>query len=278
MTAAAFWFSVMASLIRHISADLSPFEMVFFRNLFAFICLLPWAYNYGFKRIRTNRWKLYAGRSVSGLAGMIMIFYALSIIPLTDVIALTFTVPLISTIMAVMFLKENVDFHRWLALLFGFIGVLVVLRPGTEAFQWASLLVIATTFCWSCSNIFVKKLTSTDQPRVILFLMLLLMVPLSFPLATIHWQTPTLNQLGLLFILGWVTNMAQLCMTNSYAATDMSAVQPFDFARLIFTSIIAWIFFEETLNIWTGFGAIIIFGSSVYVTQRAKSSAAKGLL
>lgn len=273
MLKACFWFAVMASMIRHISATMPPFEMVFFRNLFSVVCILPWVWKIGIKNIKTDNWKLYGYRTISGVAGMTMLFYALSIIPLTETIALTFTVPIITTILAIFFLGEKVGIHRWTAIIISFIGVLVILRPGGETFKLASLLVLATTFCWSVSNILVKKLTATDDPKVIVFLMMVIMTPFSLPLALSVWQTPTTTELIWLFALGWISNQAQFAMTNAYSKTDMNVVLPFDFSRLIFISIMAYVFFGEIIDSWTVAGALIIFLSSVYVARREKKKA-----
>lgn len=267
MLKACFWFAIMASIIRHVSQTMPPFEMVFFRNVFSVVCILPWAWKFGFKNIRTKRIKLYLMRTISGVAGMTMLFYSISIIPLTQTIALTFTVPIFTTILAIFFLNERVGWHRWAAIIVGFIGVLIIVRPGAEAFHYGSLLVIATTCCWSVSNILVKKLTDTDDSKTIVFLMMLFMTPFSLPLALTVWQAPTLIEICWLFALGWISNQAQFAMTSAYSKTDINVVLPFDFSRLVFISIIAYIFFGEIIDIYTAIGAFIIFASSVYVAR-----------
>ena len=146
----------------------------------------------------------------------------------------------------------------------------MILRPGHDSFQYASLLVIATTICWSFSNIFVKKLTKTDDTKVIVFIMMVLMTPLSLPLALMVWQTPTYEQLAWLLLLGWISNQAQFSMTHAYSKADMSVVLPFDFSRLLFISILAYIFFGEVIDLWTIIGASIILASSVYVARKEK--------
>ena len=121
MLMACFWFSIMSSIIRHVSQTVPTFEMVFFRNLFALITMLPWLYKNGFKSIKSERWDLYSYRTISGTIGMCLFFYALSVMPLMDVIALTFTIPLITTLFASIFLAKklisqmdslNYWFHR----------------------------------------------------------------------------------------------------------------------------------------------------------------------
>lgn len=272
MLVACFWFSVMAILIRYISFDLPPFEMVFFRNLFSVVCITPWIWKMGFKNLRSTRWDLYSYRAISGVAGMTMLFYALSIIPLTDAISLTFTVPLITTLLAIIFLGEKVSYKQWVAILTGFLGVMVILRPNGGEFNYAYLLVIITTFSWSASNIFIKKLTITDNPKLIVILMTLIMTPLSLPMALTVWQAPTVEQLGLLFALGWVSNQAQITMTKAYSKADMNIVLPFDFSRLVFITTFAYFFFGEVIDAMTVVGACIIFMSSLYIVKIKKKT------
>ena len=268
MTMACFWFSVMASLIRYTTETLDPFVVVFFRNLFSFICLIPLGYKLGLHNIKTNQWNLYFIRVVSGVIGMTIIFYSISVLPLTNVTALTFTIPIITTFFAVIYLGEKVKSHHFISLAFGFVGVLIILRPGTDSFQWMSLIVIGATCCWSVSNIVVKKLTQTDDTKVIVFMMVALMAPFSLPVAIYKWQTPNLMELFWLFILGWVSNQAQLCMTQSYKKADITKVLPFDFSRLIFISIMAFFFFNESIDLWTIMGGVVIFYSSFYLVKK----------
>ncbi len=278
MVIACFWFAVMATMIRHISVNMHSFEMVFFRNLFSVMWAIPWAYKIGLRNIKTKRWKLYGYRTISGVIGMSLLFYSLSVIPLTDAIALTFVVPIFTTLLAIIFLKEKVDIHRWAAILIGFIGVLFILRPSGESFQAASLLVIVTTLCWSSSNIMVKKLTATDDPKTIVFLAMALMTPISFPMALPYWQTPTVDQILWLVVLGWTSNQAQLSMAHAYSKADINIVLPFDFSRLIFISIFAFVFFGEVIDKWTALGAVIIFSSSVYVARKERSKRLKKIM
>lgn len=271
MLLACFWFSVMAILVRHISETTNPFMMVLFRNLSSLILMLPWMLKFGIKNIRTDNPKLYLMRAVSAIVGMSTLFYALPLMKLTDAISLTFTTPLITTILAVLLLKERIGYHRVIGLIAGFIGVIVILRPSGDAFQYASIFILITATCWALSNILIKKLTASDDNKVIVFLMMLIMVPLSIPLAVLNWQFLTFEQLGWLFLLGFVANQAQFAMTYSYSRTDVSTVQPFDFSRLVFISILAYFIFGEILSLWTLLGATIIFISSLYVFYRQKN-------
>jgi drug/metabolite transporter (DMT)-like permease len=268
MLCSCFFSSLMATITKHVSTSMPPLEMVFFRNFFSVACILPWALTHGIPHIKAANFRLYFSRSLSSLFAMSVFFYSISIIPLTDAIALTFAVPLITTVFAYMFLGENVSLARCMALIVGFAGVIIIVRPGHNGFQYASLMVLGATIFWSVSNILIKKLSHTDHPRAMVFIMMLIMTPLTLPGALYVWQTPHLNELAWLVLLSICTNEAQFCMNKAYKNSQISLVMPFDFSRLIFTIILAYIFFAEIIDLWTLIGSLIIFSSSVYIASR----------
>lgn len=270
MLAASFWFASMASIVKHLTATTEPFVVVFFRSLFALVCTLPGIYKYGFKKIKTNHWNFYVTRAITGTIGMVLIFVAISKLPITSVTALTFTVPLITSVFAVIYLNEKLKSHNIIALIFGFLGILIILRPGTDTFQTASLLVLGAACCWSVSNILIKKLTKTDDPQVIVYLMIIIMIPFSFIIALFKWETPGLEELIWLFVLGFVSNQAQFALAHAYSRADMATVLPFDFSRMIFITIMAYIFFNEIVDIYTITGSIVIFYSGFYIMKKQK--------
>lgn len=267
---ACFWFASMTSIIRYLTDSLPPFVIIFFRNCFAIVCILLPAYKFGFSNIRTKQWKAYSVYVTSGLLGMMCIFYAISEMPLTEVTALTFAVPLITAIFAVLFLKEKIPANSWIAMIIGFIGIMIILQPGTETFQFTSLIVLTATCFWATSNILIKKLTKTDKSQTIVFIMVIMCAPLSLPGALLTWQTPSYNELAWLFLLGWVSYQAQLCMTHAYSKTDINIVMPFDFCRLIFITIMSYIFFKEVIDVYTIIGAIFIFSGAIYIVKKNK--------
>lgn len=267
MLLSCFLSAIMATITKYVAGSLPPLQMVFFRNLFAVMCLVPWALTAGLPHMRAAKVRLYFSRSLSSLFAMSMFFFALSKVALTSAIALTFTVPIFTTLFAGIFLHEKVSIQKWLALFVGFSGVIIVLRPGHEYFDFAMLFVVAATVFWAISNILIKKLSQSEHPRAMVFIMMVLMTPLTLPGALYDWQQVTKEQLFWLFILGLVTNEAQFCMNKAYKHVAMSTVMPIDFTRLIFTSIFAYGFFSEIIDVWTLFGSIVIFGSALYVVQ-----------
>lgn len=268
MVVSCFWFAVLATLVRFLSAEMHAFTMVFFRSVVALSLMLPWVLKYGKNAIHTKRFPLHVSRSITGVLGMLLFFSGLAVIPMTQAIALSFTVPLFTTLAAIVFLNEKVGWHRWAAMAVGFAGALVILHPSSKKFEAASLLVVAATCMWALSNISIKKMVATENPRTMLFYMTFLAVPLSLPFALMHWHMPTGKEWLFLIALGAVSNISQLCLFRAYSKAEVSVILPVDFSRLIFVTILGTIFFNETVDWYTGLGALIILASTVYIVRR----------
>lgn len=260
----------MVALVRYCSQlGLHAFEVVFYRNFVALILLMPWLMRSGgIKTLHTTRIKMYTLRALIGLVAMYFWFYSLITIPLADATALSFTAPLFTAILAMIILKEKIGIHRISALAIGFLGVLVVLRPGTDVFELKAVSAVAAAMLWAFSGIIIKALTSTDEPRKVVFYMVLMMTPLSLPLALPHLNMPDWHTVFWLVALGFTSNLFQIALSNAFAATDISVILPFDFTRLIFVSVIAYLVFGETLDMWTLLGAIIILAGAAYTSYR----------
>lgn len=275
MIAQCFGAAVMICLVRHMTETMPSTTVVFYRNIFAFLWLLPWFVFIGRKTIHKPRWKLYFARGGFGLIAMQMWFYAVSIVPLPLATALSFTSPLISAALAVMIFKEKGSHAMWISMLVGFAGVFVILRPGTEAFDWNALWVVATAAMWSISGIIIKSLTRTESPIAVVFFMGLIMTPLSVPFFLINPQMPSGDQWLWLIALGLVSCLFQIALSYAIASTDLVHILPFDFSRLLFVSVLAYFFFGEVLDTWTLIGALIIVASAVAATHHESRKAGR---
>ena len=182
--------AILICIVRHCAQTLPSTVIVSFRNLFALLWLLPWYFLKGRHVIHKPRWKLYLARGGFGLVAMQFWFHALSLVPLPLATALSFTSPLISAVLAVLIYKEKTTIATWLALCVGFGGVLLILRPGTDAFDVNALWVMITAAMWSVSGIIIKSLTKTQSPVSVVFFMGLVMTPLSLPFLLLEWQMP----------------------------------------------------------------------------------------
>jgi drug/metabolite transporter (DMT)-like permease len=268
MLLAALGFSLMNVLIRWTASELHSFQIVFFRNVFGLVFMLPWLIKHGYKSFKTDRLPLFVIRSILGLASMMCYFWAITVLPLAKAVALSFTVPLFVTIGASLILKEEVHLRRWIAVFVGFVGTLVILRPSIDGDLFASLVVVASSVTMAASVLIIKSLSRTESTNVIVMYMVLLMTPLSFPAAVTVWQWPSMDLWILLMLMGFLGSFAHLMFTHSLKISDVSIVMPFDFARLPFIIILAWLIFDQSVDRWTVIGAGIVFSSGVYIARR----------
>ncbi len=268
MTLAALGFSIMNILIRYAADELHPVQIAFFRNFFALAFVLPWLFRHGLAGLRTERPGMHLARSVVGLSAMFCWFTSITILPLAEAVALNFTVPLFATAGAFFILREAVGMRRWSATLAGFLGVIVILRPGfVEITPAMAMPVIAAGFM-AGSVLLVKTLSRTEDTVAMVLIMNLIMTPLSLIPALFVWEWPSWTVLGYLTLIGLVATIAHLALTKSYRLADASAVIPFDYARLPFVAFFAYFAFGEVPDEWTWIGAGIIAASAIYIAQR----------
>ncbi len=260
----------MVSIVRHLSESFNVFFIVMMRNIFGLMFFAPQIFHNYQKVFATSKFKLHLLRNVNGLISMIVWFYTITLIPLSEAVSITFLIPIFTTVAAMFFLKEKVKKETWLAIIIGFIGVLIIVRPGFREFKPAYLLALLSALLWSFSNIMVKTMTKTEKPKTIVAYMSLIMLVISIPLALPHLQTFNLHDLFWFAALGIISNLSHTAMSLSYSKTNLSTVQPFDFSRLIFTAIISYFAFGEKIDLWVVFGAIVILCGTIIVTPKRK--------
>lgn len=269
MLASTASFSLMNMFIRMLSDDsIHTTAIVFWRNLFAVAVLLPWALKNGAALLQTQRLGSHFWRATIGIIGMQSWFFAVASLPLNHATALSFTAPLFTTLFAMLFLKESADALRWGGLLVGFVGVLIILRPDTAHFELASMVVLFATSMWAIAGMLVKSLTRTEPPLRIIFYMALFMMLWAFPMALPHWSWPNAPQLLLLAVVALASTSAHWFLVKAYSLCDVVKLMPFDFARLIFTAIFAWLFFHETSDAQSWLGASVIVASAFVIARR----------
>ena len=199
---------------------------------------------------------------------MLAWFYAISLIPIGEVTAISFLAPLFGTLGAIFLLGEKVRMRRWGALMIGFAGAMIILRPGGTAIGVGQICAVVSAMLTGLTAVLIKQLTSRDDPDKIVFLTNLMLMPLSLVPALLVWRWPTLDMLPPLLGMGVCAVVGHVALVRGYAATDASLAQTFEFSRLPFTVAIAYVAFGETIDIWTWIGALIIFASAVYITRR----------
>lgn len=261
-------FALMAISIRMASAQLHPFQIAFFRNLFGLLFILPLVWHAGLSLLRTDKLRLYVLRCLTGLAAMLTGFWALVHLPLAQAVALSYTTPLFVTILAVVVLGEVVRARRWTAVVIGFIGVLVILRPGVDGLQFGALVAIASSALAASSAISIKFLSRTEPADAIVIWMVLIMTPMSLLPALPVWRAPDPSAWLWVVVTGGLGTLGHLCMTRAYQTADVSALQPLNFLQLPIVAFIAWLLFAERVDSWTVAGAGIIFASTAYIARR----------
>ena len=260
--------AVQNGLIRAVSTDVHTFEVVFFRNLFGLAAMLPLLSGVGFGMFRAQRPGRLLMMSTWHVLGMVCYFLAIAYLPLAEVTALAFSKPLFATIGAALVLHEIVRARRWSAVALGFIGVLIVLQPGAQAISPYATLVLLSAVLGAATTLLIKRLTATEAISTIVWYQALFATVLALPLCLLHWRMPDPGGWLLLIAIGILGTLSWLTQTRAYFLIDASAVVPFEFLRLPFAALVAYLWFAEVPSVWTWLGGALIFGASVYITER----------
>jgi drug/metabolite transporter (DMT)-like permease len=250
------------------NAGLHPFEVVFLRNAFACLLLAPLLAYRGRSLLRSERAGLYGVRVIISLVSMQAWFYALSLIPIGEVTAISYLAPLFGTLGAVFLLGEVVRVRRWTALAVGFVGAMVILRPSGLSLGLGQFCALISAMMGGLTSVLVKQLTAHDDPDKIVFLTNAMLTPLSLVPALLVWHWPTIDVWPALIGMGVCALLGHVCVVRGYAATDASLAMTFEFSKLPFVVGIAYLAFGEVIDAWTWTGAVIIFASAVYITRR----------
>jgi drug/metabolite transporter (DMT)-like permease len=258
----------MNVLIRIAAQAMHPFEVAFFRCLFGLVFILPWIVRSGPLLLRSRNRGFFVLRAGVGLVSMATWFYGITVVPLATATAVNFTAPLFATLAAAVVLHEDVRLRRWSAVVIGFVGVLVIMRPDGARLDANLFLLLLSAATAAMNNITVKFLARTEPPSRIVALFMIYLTPLSLIPALFVWQWPTLSTFLALIGLGGLGTIAHLSVARALAAADASACAPFEFARLPFAALIGFVCFGEVTDLWTWVGAAIIAVSSIYVAYR----------
>lgn len=269
MVLAATCFTAMLSTIRFVAQDLHPFEIAFFRYLVTVIWMGPSLIRF----LRTNglsvpRKGLYTLRAVFGCCSTLLWFYGVPYLPLSDAIAINFTAPLWATVFAALILHEIVRLRRWSAVILGFCGVLIVLRPGFTEVSDAALILLLASAAWGSQHIVLKLLSRTEPVNVIVAMHAIMLLPLTFVAALFFWTVPSVDNLIWMAGMGTMGTLGHIFLTRAFAAADASVVLPFDFAKMPIAVLIGWFAFGEPTDVWTWVGAAVIVSSTGYIARR----------
>jgi len=250
-------------------SGLSASLVMFWQNVFALGMVFAWCfYKRNFPKTRKIKWHI--ARSVSGYSSGTLLTIGLGLVPLNTATAISFTGPLFTTLFAVLLLKEKISSHRVTGLAIGFLGAMVVLRPGTDHFDPAFFYLIATAMLWGVTDIIIKILNRTENLHSILFYTTVVMMVIATPLAILDWKEISNYQFMLLVALAVCHLLNFGSASQAYRYSDLSVLMPFEFSRLVFSAIFAYLIFAEKLDIWVVAGSAIIIFGAVFVAIKEK--------
>ena len=269
-------FSSMWVLIRYASHDVHAFVIVFFRNFFGTLALVPMMVrNKGLMKL--NRLKANVRRATSGFIATTGTFYAVSHAPMATALSINYTAPLFATVGAVLFLGEKIHARRVAALIVGFAGMLIVVRPGALPMTPGVLAAMISAVSTAFSIIAIRQLVASDDSRSVAAWTFILMTPPSLIMAAFVWSWPPAHVWPLLIAIGCVAAVGQLSMNRAFALAEASAVLPYDFVRFGLVTLAGIVFFHERVDALTVIGGMVIFGATIYLAVRERQVARAAL-
>ena len=268
MIVACVAFAALWGLVRLASETMHAFLVVFYRNLFGLLALLPALIAGGRAGLATSRFGTHVRRATSGVIATFATFYAVANAPMATVMAINYTIPLFATLAAILFLKERVRWRRMAALLVGFIGMLIVVRPGhlplTPGIGAALLAAVATAF----SIIAMKQLSRTETSLAVVTYSFVLMLPPSLLVALPYWQWPSWQELLVLAGVGLAATIGQSGTVKAFALAEATAVLPYDFVRFGLVICIGTFAFGDPVDAFTYLGGAVILCATIYIAHR----------
>lgn len=256
---------IMAAMIKYLAGQgLSSESLVFFRNFFGLLFLLPLLLTGGIAQLKTQRIGMHFLRATTGVAAMFLFFYAIARLPLAESALVKMTAPFFLPLIALFWLGDKVRQQTWWAILLGFVGVIVILRPGSGAFNPVLLVALASAVLMAVALVSIRRMANSEPPRRIIFWFgvfssLVSAVPM-------FWQTvwPSLAQFYWLLAIGVVATAAQLCMTHAYQLASPGRIGVYNYSSVIWAVALGWLLWEEVLHISFLFGTLLIVGAGVW--------------
>jgi len=255
-------------LVRNLSSSIHPLEISFWASVFGLITFVPTVFKFGTKIFLTNRTSLHFIRAIFNGGALLAWFCALTLVPLADAAALVLIAPLLITIGAIFLFNEKVGYRRWMALGFGGLGALIVLRPGYQAFDLGVILLLLTVLFSAIQRLISKSLAKTDNSTTCVIYLMLFMVPVTFIPSIFVWTQPTFSEFVILAFIGILLSTAHYAWMKALTLADISALEPINFTRLVWGALLGFLFFDEVPTIWVWVGGLMIVTSTSYVARR----------
>ena len=259
----------MDAIAKYLSSSLPFFQITWARYFFTVFLVFPFMFLFFKNQIKwSENPKLQLYRGLTLFFANICFFYSISIISMAKALTLAFVAPLITTVLSPIMLDEKVGFRRWLAVIIGFLGVLIVIRPGYIEFNLASLAAVGTGCFYGVYLIITRKLHSTDSPLLTLLLTGIVGTIIGSVFVPVVWVDPTLIEWFWLILMGLFACMGHILLIYSLKYADASKLAPFGYIEIFPNIILGYYFFNDFLDLWSFIGLIVIITSGLYVIRR----------
>ena len=261
---------VSIAIGRYLAPDIDVFQIAFLRNAFAMLFMLPWLIKMGMGALRTRQFPRHLLRGFLSSANVTLLFAAVALIPIADMSAINFLQPVLGAAIAGLVLGEVIGRNRWLAIGMGFIGALIVIRPGFAEFNLGTAFALSSALTGALVSILIKTLVRRDSPDTIAAWLFITQTGILLIPTIYVWQTPNAQGWGLFILIGFMSLILQRTYNRGILAADISIAMPFNFTRLIWAALLGWIVFAEFPDIWTWVGGMIIFAASIWLTRQGQ--------
>ena len=260
--------TLMGTFIKLAQEELNVFTTGFLRFFFGLLIITPHILKTKFEVFSTKNLKIHILRSALNLPAMLLGFAALAMLPLEKMTAIHFIVPIIVTILAVIFLKEKIYLYRSIALVMGFLGMLIILRPGIIDISIGIYMALISSLIWSVVIILTKKVSKDDSAITILSHQYVYMSLFSFPLVIYFWDQPSLKTIIFILCAAMSGTILHIALNHAYKLVDVTMTQPYSFLGLVVSSIIGYFVFSDKPDFYTWLGASVIFCGVLLISYR----------
>ncbi len=260
-------FSVVDVFVKTLGRTFGPFELALFRYAIGMVVLMPAFVHLGRDGLATRRIGIHLLRMSLAFAAQLGVFVSIIYMPLADATAFMFSKPLFTTVIAVWLLSEVVSARRWAATIVGFAGVLVMIRPGSDAMDPVALIAVGSAVTFALANVLIRMMSTTEPPSRILFYYHVGGILVFAGPAIWTWRTPVGIEWLLMLAIGVFTTAGMVCYVRAFSAGEANAVGPSENLRLIYAALFGYFLFAEVPSAWTGLGAAIIVASAYYIAR-----------
>ena len=263
----------VTGIVRYLGGEMHPIQAAFIRYALGIVLVVPVILRVGLYELLSARIRLHASRGLVHGIGVMLWFYAMSRLPIAEVTALGFTTPIFTAAGAMLILGERAKNYRVAGIVLGFIGALIVLRPGLRIIDFGAVAMLIAAPLFACSLLMAKVATKTESSSVIVALLSVFCTLTLLPLALVYWRTPTMEEWLLLLLAAVFATAGHYFLTRAFQSAELSALQPFSFLQLVWATLLGLVVFSEQPDLWLWLGAgVIVFSATWIGRQEVRSS------